>query len=235
MGSKSRISKHIVPIIQSELDKNKIINYIEPFCGGLNIIDKIKCKNKYAIDSNKYLIALFMHIKNGNSLLDEVPKELYSDVRMNIDKYEDWYVGNVGFLASYNGRFFDGGYAGIVHTKANTIRDYYDESRRNLLKQIAAINDMKFYCKDYTSLNPRNALIYSDPPYQGVKQYGNSKNFNHEEFWNTMRNWSKTNIVLISEQSAPNDFECIWEQEITRTIDNNKRVKSTEKLFKIKS
>lgn len=28
--------------------------------------------------------------------------------------------------------------------------------------------------------------------------------------------------------------KCIWEQEVNRTIDNNKRVKATEKLFKYK-
>lgn len=27
-------------------------------------------------------------------------------------------------------------------------------------------------------------------------------------------------------------IECIWEQEVNRTIDNNKRVKAKEKLFK---
>lgn len=34
MGSKSKIAKHIVPIIQSYVDKNNIDTYIEPFVGG---------------------------------------------------------------------------------------------------------------------------------------------------------------------------------------------------------
>lgn len=75
-------------------------------------------------------------------------------------------------------------------------------------------------------------MFYCDPPYQNVKQYGISKNFNHDEFWKWCRKLSKKNIVLISEQNAPQDFECIWEQEVNRTINNNKRVKATEKLFK---
>lgn len=45
---------------------------------------------------------------------------------------------------------------------------------------------------------------------------------------------SKNNIVIISEQNAPNDFECVWQQEVKRTIDNNKRVKAVEKLFMYK-
>ena len=42
---------------------------------------------------------------------------------------------------------------------------------------------------------------------------------------------SKNNIVVISELQAPDDFECIWEQEVTRTQNNRDRIKSTEKLF----
>ena len=43
----------------------------------------------------------------------------------------------------------------------------------------------------------------------------------------------KNNIVLVSEHNAPEDFKCIWTQSILRTIDNNKRVQSVEKLFKL--
>lgn len=115
MGSKSRIAKDIVPIIQKYIDDNKITNYIEPFCGGANIIDKIKCESRIASDINPYLIALLQRVQNKNWLYDEVSKELYDKVRSSFNSkdylYDDWEYGNVGFLASYNGRFFDGGYA----------------------------------------------------------------------------------------------------------------------------
>lgn len=52
-----------------------------------------------------------------NSLPDEITKEEYNAVRKSYQtgdsKYPDWYIGAVGFLASYNGKFF-GGRAGIV-------------------------------------------------------------------------------------------------------------------------
>ena len=35
MGSKSRIAKHIVPIIQDYIDENQVKYYIEPFVGGV--------------------------------------------------------------------------------------------------------------------------------------------------------------------------------------------------------
>lgn len=49
MGSKNRLSKDIVPIIQSYIDGG-CKGYLEPFVGGANIIDKIKCNNKYGSD-----------------------------------------------------------------------------------------------------------------------------------------------------------------------------------------
>lgn len=52
MGSKSRIAKYIVPIIQQCIDDNNIEYYIEPFVGGANVIDKIICKNKSGSDKN---------------------------------------------------------------------------------------------------------------------------------------------------------------------------------------
>ncbi len=46
-----------------------------------------------------------------------------------------------------------------------------------------------------------------------------------------MRKWSENNIVLISEQSAPDDFVCIWQQEVNRSIKATDKSKSVEKLF----
>ena len=45
MGSKNRLSKQIVPIIQNYIDKG-YNGYLEPFVGGANIIDKIEAEEK---------------------------------------------------------------------------------------------------------------------------------------------------------------------------------------------
>lgn len=233
MGSKSRIAKHIVPILQNAIDESGY-NYYEPFCGGCNIIDKIKAKKRYASDNNKYLIALWKYLINNpnNNYPEEIPYELYSDVRSYKENYEDWYVGYVGFLASYNGRFFDGGYAKTIISKTGNVRNYYDEAKRNIMKQIKDLTDVKFAITDYRDAHPRNLVIYVDPPYANTKQYSTSKNFDYNEFWQIMCEWSKNNIVFISEENAPDDFEVVWQQEVTRTQDNRKREIAVEKLFK---
>lgn len=239
MGSKSRIAKYIVPIIHQRMKDYGLKTYVEPFVGGANIIDKIVCENKIGCDKQKYLIALYQNLDKIDSLPDFVTKEHYSEVRdcynRKLDTFEDWYIGAIGFLASYNGRFFDGGYAGLVKTKAGTSRNYYAEAKRNLEKQIPNLKDVEFKCGDYrtTCSDLEDALIYCDPPYFGTKQYGISQNFYHDEFWEWCRKMSKRNIVLISEQTARYDFECIWGMKTKRTIDNNKRVQVKEKLFEI--
>lgn len=239
MGSKSKIAKDILPIIHKRITDYNLNKYIEPFVGGANIIDKIKCENLYASDNNRYLIALYQNLDKLNSLPDTISKEHYSEVRNafnNNDKsFDDWYIGAIGFLASYNGRFFDGGYSGTRIISNGKIRNYYLEAKHNLLKQSEQLRKINFECKDYKELiGLQDYLIYCDPPYKNTKQYNTSKNFNHDEFWDWCRKMSEKNCVLISEQEAPKDFKCIWEQNIKRTINNNGTKENKERLFEIK-
>lgn len=244
MGSKSRIAKHIVPIIQNYINENNIEKYVEPFVGGANVIDKVQCKEKYGFDKNKYLIALLKRVRSGEELYEEVPKDLYDKARSafnngDTSEFEDWEIGNIGFIASFNGRWFDGGYAKTGYEKTKNglrLRNYYQEAKNNILTQAPDLKGITFGVSDYKESielpYDSGMLIYCDPPYQGTKQYANAMAFDYEEFWQTMRDWSKNNIVLISEQNAPDDFECIWEQEVSRSIKAADKSKSTEKLFK---
>lgn len=239
MGSKSRIAKSIVPIIQEYIDLNSSDKYYEPFVGGANVIDKIKSSHKYASDLNQYLIALLKHMQNGGCLYDAVSKELYDKARAavasgNTEGFEDWQIGNIGFIASYNGRWFDGGYAkpGYERTKSGErYRDYYREASDNLLAQAESLRGIVFKSCDYREAHPKGFVVYCDPPYAGTKQYANAQKFNYEEFWDKMREWSKNNIVIVSEQTAPSDWKAIWEQNVSRSIKAKDKSTATEKLF----
>lgn len=237
MGSKSRIKKYVVPYLQELINAHEIDTYIEPFVGGANVIDDIQCQNKIGGDLHSKLIALLEHVQNGGELPVEVPRELYNDVRANkdTDKYEDWFIGAVGFLASYNGRYFDGGYAKTTVEKNGRIRDYYDECKRNLQKQAPKLKDVSFINCDYKSFSDtKGALIYCDIPYKGTKQFSVGKDFDHDEFWQWVRDMSEHNVVVVSELQAPDDFECVWEQPVIRTQNAKKREIATEKMFVIK-
>lgn len=246
MGSKSRIAKYIVPILQECIDSNHVTTYIEPFVGGGNVIDKIRCQERIGSDINPYLIALLKRVQEGKPLLGEVSRDTYNLVRdawkngTDQDKYEQWYVGNVGFLASYNGRWFDGGYAkptSIKTPNGNKIRDYYQESKRNLEKQAGDLSTVSLDCisyEYYLKADYSGVCFYLDPPYFHTKEFGIAKNFDHVDFWNFARRLSKNNYVYISEQYAPNDFETVWAKPVLRSINAQNKEHKTECLFKWK-
>lgn len=231
MGSKSRIAKNILPIILKNRKDNQY--YIEPFVGGCNMIDKIS-NPRMAIDNNKYLIAMWKGLQDNLIRPREIPKDYYSLVRTSYNnkdnQYSDFIIGWVGFTASFNGRFFDGGYSG--QSKG---RDYIQEQIKNIEKQIPFIHGIEFYSGDYKTINyPPNSIIYCDPPYKDTKQYSTSKNFNHEEFWEWCRLMkSQGHKIFISEYDAPEDFECIWQKEITNSLNTNITYKAIEKLYTI--
>ena len=241
MGSKSRIKKYIVPILQHIIDKNKIKLYIEPMVGGANIIDSIKCDVKVGNDISTPLISLWQHLQetNGLDLPDDVTREHYNDVKQNQDtgKYPIWYVGAIGFLSSFSGKYFDGGYAKPTLDKSNgRMRNYYDECKRNILNQLPNVKDVVFTNEDYRNINTaKNAVIYCDIPYENTTSYQSCKNFNHDQFWDWCRVVSKDNIVLISELNAPDDFVCIWQQDVLRSLNYKNKNKTAEKLFIHKS
>ena len=93
------------------------------------------------------------------------------------------------------------------------------------------LKDVIFLHKDYRAWNPTGCVIYMDPPYENTKQYKSVEIFDHADFWRVARLWSHDNIVLISEQEAPDDFVPVWIHSVTRTMNQNKTIAATEKLF----
>lgn len=233
MGSKSKVAKDIVPIIQRCINEGEFSSYAEPFVGGANVIDKISAGRKFGSDINTYLIELLKYVRDGGELLDTVDRDLYNFTRDIVNNTKRntipaWKVGCIGFLASYNGRFFDGGFA-----TPNGGRDYYQEAKGNILKQKPGLQDIEFVSCDYYDLDFYNTFLYLDPPYYGQKQYG-STIFDTEKFWGWVREMcrpSKLNYVIVSEQEAPQDFKCVWEQRVTRTIKAKNKSGAMEKMF----
>ena len=239
MGSKARIAKHILPIILKDRKDGQW--YVEPFVGGANTIAKVNGK-RLGSDANKYLIAMFKGLQDDCSREFSRSKAHYDLVRAEYNSginfnFTDFYIGYVGFMASANGRFFDGGYSGTSNTKIGTQRNYIDESVRGMEKHIANIKDIDFTCSDYTDLSvPAESIIYCDIPYENTKQYAFSKGFNYVRFWNWARLMiSEGHKVFISEYNAPDDFVCVWEQEVKSSLSANGKAggskASTEKLF----
>lgn len=229
MGSKNRLAKYLVPIIQNYITEDTR-GYLEPFVGGANMIDKIQCNNKIGCDIHKPLIALLNKAKDDSeSLPTNITKEEYEDVKNNKESYEDWYVGLVGFCATFSGKYFQG------YAKANDKRNRQLEMINNLKKQSPNLKNIEFKCCDFLDLpkeDIKGYVIYCDPPYKTNAKYGHTKPFPYEEFYEWCKEMSKNNVVLISEYNMPNEFTCIWEKE-TRVSFNSVKNSSEENKNRI--
>lgn len=199
------------------------------------MIDKIKCDKRVGNDIHKELIAMFREIQNGWQIPLHISEEEYNSVRDNKSEYPDYYVGLVGFNATFGSKYF-GGYARGFKADKVTPRDIPNEALRNLSEQIPKIMDVEFLCGDYKSneyADLKGAVIYCDPPYQGTTKYA-TDSFDYDAFWNWCRKISKDNYVFISEYNAPDDFECIWSKGVTTSLKVHEHENRTEKLFTYK-
>ena len=233
MGSKSRIANEVLPIILKNREPNQY--YVEPFCGGCNIIDKVDGP-RIASDKNHYLIEMWKGLQSNRIRPYDITKEMYNAARYDFnnrqnENFSDFEIGWIGWMGSFNGRFFDGGYSGKTKN-----RDYIKEQIQNTEKQIGKLKDILFYSCSYDELEiPDKSIIYCDPPYKGTKQYLSSKSFKHDNFWEWCREKSRSgHEVYISEYEAPFDFECIWSKTVTNSMNTKKTYKPVEKLFKIR-
>ena len=236
MGSKRRISKHILPIILKDRRENQV--YVEPFVGGCNMIDKVKGK-RIGNDINKYLIMFWKAIQNGYIPPKHITKEEYCKIKEN--KEDDCILTLwAGVCCSYCGKWF-GGYMNDYPKgrvlKNGILPNYQIERRNSILKQKDKIHDIIFLNLEYDKIDyPDNSLIYCDPPYESTTKY--KDDFNHKIFWEWCRKISKEgHTVFVSEYNAPEDFKCLIEIKTNTQISNGAKggnMLKIEKLFTYK-
>ena len=218
VGSKNRLAKELVPIIQSYITENTV-GYLEPFVGGANMIDKIIHHNKIGCDIHEELIELLEYIQNlDNELPQHISEDHYKEVKSNRNKYPKWYQGFVGFTASFSAIYFSG-YARSMKNDGVTPRDMSNEAIRNIEKQRKNLQGIRFFSKSFLEIDIeklKGYVIYCDPPYRGTEKYyaKNKSGFPYKEFDDWCVKMSEHNTVLISEYNMPEDnFECVWSKE----------------------
>lgn len=253
MGSKRLYCKYIVPIINQYIKENNIKEFYDVFCGGANLADKINCENVICNDLSPTLIALhraaqedFEKIKKTCTREDWdeaykeykkiIPKVFNLDMEsaQELVKMPLHDIGTIEWYASYSTGGFHKGFIN-QHSRNNNGRNDYLNHYNNHLKQSKTENyqKIKFIQGSYTKLDvPPNALIYCDSPYRNSASYQINKNFNFTEYYNWLREKSKTNPIFISEQQMPDDFQVIWKKDdVVRTISLNNDKKGCEKLY----
>lgn len=226
LGGKFRISRPLSEYLLGRLGGRE---FVEPFCGALNITVRMPGR-RVATDASPYLMSLYRAVRAGWDPPSFVSEETYAAVKRVRDP-RDPMTAFVGYGCSFGGKFF-GGYARAGN---GSTRGYANESRNSLLRKLAACRDVVFARRDYRTLNPnRNFFVYCDPPYAGTTGYAAVGAFDNAEFWETARRWTQRGaIVLVSEYNAPPDFVTVWSRE-TKTVlaqQAASRVVRIEKLF----
>lgn len=236
MGSKARHAKELLPIILKNRKPGQW--YVEPFVGGANMIDKVDGP-RIASDTQPHLISMWQAVSDGWWTPPQfVSEEDYSEVNAHRKIMPE--TGYIGFALSFGGKFF-GGYRRDVAGTKGCVENMKLQSRRSydsLLKQAKQLKGVDFRFCSYLNLAiPEGSIIYCDPPYAGTTKYATG-GFDHDVFWQWCREKvAEGHQVFVSEYTAPDDWECIWEKSTKANFDDKRSGENarTEKLFTLKN
>lgn len=208
MGGKTRIVRHILPIMLKEAYDKGITTWVEPFVGGGNVIDKVpNTFTRIGIDYNPHTIAALIAIRDyADKLPESLSEEEYKKLMgMPPEPITSW----LRFVASF-AAIFEGSYG---RDKEGT--NYVERAKRMAQIQSPNLQGVRLIHGSYDEFsNLENCLIYCDPPYEGTTPYKGTGKFDHKKFWAWCREMSKKNSLFVSEYKAPDDFVCVWSGEI---------------------
>ena len=177
---------------------------------------------RVANDKHKYLISMWKELQKGWTPPTHITRREYIQIRENKNN-KPYLTGFVGFGCSFAGKWFEG-YA------YSDKRNYCLNAHNSVLKKLDKLLDVEFTNLDYKEVDiPKGSFVYCDIPYKDTTQYSKSEVgvFNHEEFYQWVRDNSKNYDIYISEykKNVPSDFEIVWEMESKKDIRNSKNEK----------
>jgi DNA adenine methylase len=220
-GGKGTIADEICMLINQWMDRGQ--EFLEPFVGSAWIVRGIKSKRRHASDTNPYLIEMYRALQKGWVPPTHFTPDQYEKLKEDKDS-DPPLAGFIGTFCSFGGMWF----AGLAKDakKAN----YVKAAAKGCIKLVPEIRDVDFQCQSYDDWSPDGSFIYCDPPYADTGQSYFSTKFDSEAFWAKMREWSKNNIVIISEYKAPEDFKVVAQYRVRMKLNRDFR---NEKVFSL--
>ncbi len=203
-GGKTRIAKHIAPIVNRERAGRLCW---EPFCGGLGMTEHLL--PDVASDVHPGLIALYEKLRAEPDWLDgfECTEEIYQAAKSWPD--DDPAKAFIGFGCAFGGKWF-GGFARRQITAKNP-HSVTHVSRSTLKRKIEKTSRVQFKNLSFFDVRPQPGwLIYCDPPYANTTLAGAAKGFDFDGFKRRCELWTKAgSIVYVSEYSFDIGVE-VW-------------------------
>ena len=220
-------------------------SYVEPFCGSLGVLRIVvdtfpTSATILASDYHPDLIQMWREVQAGTF---EYPAETVCATEEDYLRIKATKLPNgdpialkafIGFGLGFGGRYF----ASFAPKYANGKKEDFLGEMTHSVKAVQSIlhkglSTVTFQCLDYrntvaaaaaTTTTTNSYLIYCDPPYRSTKfpikyrrDVKHYDDFDSDEFWERMREWSTRHTVLISEMSAPEDFVEVWSMQRYRS------------------
>lgn len=211
MGGKVKMAKYLYPHMASDIER--LGRYWEPFVGGGGMLVHVAKHagthvKMMASDSFIPVVELLRKVGQGWTPPTTVAEELYRDVKSNKDAYPLELQGFLATACSFAGRPWEG------YARCKRGDNYAEQGSAALVRGRSELARATYAYGDYRGfiLPADKTVIYCDPPYCATKGYGGS--FDSAEFYAWCRSAaSDGHIVYVSEYSAPEDFELVFEKE----------------------
>ena len=225
LGGKARIAKHIVPFMEMFYRRDHEF-WVEPFMGACNTLT-LASGPKIGSDIDPDLVGLFKALQQGFKPPQEVTEEEYQRVKNNPELYPIEIRGFFAFACSFGGKKW-GGFA----RNARGV-NFAQRAVNSLSIKMRTLMNASFITGQYFDLDiPPQSFIYCDPPYLGTTGY--KQEVDHDFFWEWCRLKSKEgHTVLVSEYTAPSDFEPVTTSVQTTWLDKSHKA-AHEKIYKWK-
>lgn len=237
IGGKGTIGREISLTMRDAIPPSidpKHMTYLEPFCGALGVFQHMSTygyKKCIGSDLQPDLIRLWNALKTGSFRIPtkSISKQQYNAVCSS--PRPSARRAAIGYGLGFRGRFCKG-----FDHRPSAIRALTKNLKAKALL-LESNPRVHFLNKDYKLWKPTKALVYCDPPYRikyrSREYFRDAPAFDHKEFWDIMRKWSKKNYVFVSELEAPKDFKCIWSKKVPTHLggSENKTKYRRERLF----
>ena len=238
-GGKKRLGKEIAQVLHNyEMKRYGQLAtvYWEPFVGMSGVIKHIISTGRrmHGSDNNEDVIKLWQACQSGwspDETLMKIDEEQYNQWKNNsTSSAERAFVGTAySFGASYFNSFAP------RYDKTN--RDYGKAAMKSLAAIVPFVRDVSYKFSSYDEIkliHKERMMIYCDPPYASSRVMNKNFNtFNHNMFWQWVRDNSTKHCIIVSETTAPADFVSIWSSDVQECSNKGKQKKRIEHLFTI--